>query len=203
MNSLSLWNWPKKLWKDSEIHTIHHRYHKLHLHSQLFWSELDRLHQPLEQTDSHHSALLLEEGHEEVHLPLEPQLAGMVWQLPAVAHQGGQGVCRPSLPHPPHQVIPSCGLVAVRVGSMALRVHQHCDWLKEKATIVENNFALESQELARHFRSCVHWTVFHWYFADNMIYLYRGHFVVHCCTVIPAMVQRLRFSINVQHLRSE
>ena len=32
---------------------------------------------------------------------------GVVWQWPAVAHQGGQGVCRPSLPHPSHQVIPS------------------------------------------------------------------------------------------------
>ena len=44
---------------------------------------------------------------EEVRLPLQPELLGVVWQLPAVAHQGGQGVCRPSLPHPPHQVIPS------------------------------------------------------------------------------------------------
>ena len=47
----------------------------------------------------------LEEGREEVHLPLQPQLAGMVWQLPAVAHQGGQGVCNSSLPHPSPEVI--------------------------------------------------------------------------------------------------
>ena len=30
-----------------------------------------------------------------------------IWQLPTEAHQGGKGVCRPSIPHPPQQLIPS------------------------------------------------------------------------------------------------
>ena len=30
-----------------------------------------------------------------------------IWQLPTEAHQGEKGVCRPSNPHPPQQLIPS------------------------------------------------------------------------------------------------
>ena len=49
--------------------------------------------------------LFLDEGQKEDHLPLQPQLLGVVRQLPALAHQGGQGVRRPSLPYPPPTVI--------------------------------------------------------------------------------------------------
>ena len=77
------------------------------MHSELHWSEFNWIHQRQKQVNPHHTAHIPQEGHEEVRLPLQPELLGVVWQLPAVAHQGGQGVCRPSLPHPPHQVIPS------------------------------------------------------------------------------------------------
>ena len=67
--------------------------------------EVSSTHQHQKQVNPRWPALFAQEGHVEV--LLQPELLGVVWQLPDLAHQGGQGVCRPSLPHPPHQVIPS------------------------------------------------------------------------------------------------
>ena len=74
------------------------------MHSELLWSEFNWIHQQQKQVNPHQLALLNEEGREEVQLLLQHLLSGLVWQLPAVAHQRGVGICRPSLPHPPHQV---------------------------------------------------------------------------------------------------
>ena len=68
-------------------------------------SGLDGIHQRQKQVHPDHPPLFLEEGNEEVHLPLQPQLLGGVRRLPALAHQGGQGVRRTSLPNPPPSVI--------------------------------------------------------------------------------------------------
>ena len=67
--------------------------------------ELDGIHQRQERVLPDHPPLFLDEGHEEDHLSLQPQLLGMVRKLPGLAHQGGQGVRRPSLPYPTPSVI--------------------------------------------------------------------------------------------------
>ena len=90
--------------KNTEIHTFSHRHHKSQLHSELLRSKFNWLYQPQEQGNSNHPGLLLEEGHQEVLLPRQHQLPGLVWELSTVAHQRGQGVCCPTFPHPTPQL---------------------------------------------------------------------------------------------------
>ena len=103
--------------------------------------ELDGIHQRQERVLPDHPPLFLDEGHEEDHLSLQPQLLGMVRKLPGLAHQGGQGVRRPSLPYPPDpqvysdsqiDVLPS-GIINMSMASAACCLnHLYCCLLSRR-----------------------------------------------------------------------